>query len=278
MLEEQSQQLGSSVRQPYKPYSIQDKVVLITGASSGIGEACAWRFADAGCKLIILARRADRLEALKRDIQQTYPTVPVHSIILDVRDTEQLVRLPETLPAEFRDVDILVNNAGLALGAYTTDDVDIEDAIQMINTNITSVVALTKVVSASMKKRNSGHIINISSVAAHESYKQGGVYCGTKHAVDALTVAARHDFVDTDIRVTAISPGAVKTEFSVVRYKGDEDKADQVYEGIHPLTAADIADNVLYAATRPPHVQVTEINVLATYQCSAKGLARVLKQ
>lgn len=278
MLEEQSQQPGSSVRQPYKPYSIQDKVVLITGASSGIGEACAWRFADAGCKLIILARRADRLEALKRDIQQTYPTVPVHSIILDVRDTEQLVRLPETLPGEFRDVDILVNNAGLALGAYTTDDVDIEDAIQMINTNITSVVALTKVVSASMKKRNSGHIINISSVAAHESYKQGGVYCGTKHAVDALTVAARHDFVDTDIRVTAISPGAVKTEFSVVRYKGDEDKADQVYEGIHPLTAADIADNVLYAATRPPHVQVTEINVLATYQCSAKGLARVLKQ
>lgn len=278
MLEEQSQQPGSSVRQPYKPYSIQDKVVLITGASSGIGEACAWRFADAGCKLIILARRADRLEALKRDIQQTYPTVSVHSIILDVRDTEQLVRLPETLPAEFRDVDILVNNAGLALGTYTTDDVDIEDAIQMINTNITSVVALTKVVSASMKKRNSGHIINISSVAAHESYKQGGVYCGTKHAVDALTVAARHDFVDTDIRVTAISPGAVKTEFSVVRYKGDEDKADQVYEGIHPLTAADIADNVLYAATRPPHVQVTEINVLATYQCSAKGLARVLKQ
>jgi NADP-dependent 3-hydroxy acid dehydrogenase YdfG len=278
MPEEQSQQPGSSVRQPYKPYSIQDKVVLITGASSGIGEACAWRFADAGCKLIILARRADRLEALKRDIQQTYPTVSVHSIILDVRDTEQLVRLPETLPAEFRDVDILVNNAGLALGTYTTDDVDIEDAIQMINTNITSVVALTKVVSASMKKRNSGHIINISSVAAHESYKQGGVYCGTKHAVDALTVAARHDFVDTDIRVTAISPGAVKTEFSVVRYKGDEDKADQVYEGFHPLTAADIADNVLYAATRPPHVQVTEINVLATYQCSAKGLARVLKQ
>lgn len=268
----------SSIRQPYKPYSIQNKVVLITGASSGIGEACAWRFADAGCKLIILARRLDRLEGLKRDIQQTYPTVAVHTVVLDVRDTEQLVKLPETLPPEFRDIDILLNNAGLALGIYSTDDVDIDDAIQMINTNITSVVALTKVVSASMKKRNSGHIINISSVAAHESYKQGGVYCGTKHAVDALTVAARHDFVDTDIRVTAISPGAVKTEFSVVRFKGDEDKAEQVYEGIHPLTAADIADNVLYAATRPPHVQVTEINVLATYQCSAKGLARVLKQ
>ena len=245
------------------------------GASAGIGEACAWRFADAGCKLVLVARRQDRLESLKKVLMDTY-NVHVHTVVLDVRDIDALMDMVGSLPDGFKHIDILVNNAGLALGLDTTDQVNIQDAMQMIDTNVKAVIALTSAVSKTMKERNSGHIINISSVAAHESYKQGGVYCATKHAVDALTVAARHDFVDTDIRVTAISPGAVKTEFSVVRFKGDEQKADDVYAGINPLTAADIADNVLYAATRPPHVQISEINVLATSQCSAKGLARVL--
>lgn len=259
----------------YKPYSIKGKVALVTGASAGIGEACSWRLADAGCHLILVARRGDRLDQLKEKIVEAFG-VQVHCVVMDVRNTEDLMALPQTLPSEFQDIDILVNNAGLALGMDTTDDVNMDDATIMLETNVKAVVALTSVVSRIMKKRNSGHIINISSVAAHESYKQGGVYCATKHALDALTVAARHDFVDTDIRVTAISPGAVKTEFSVVRFKGDEKRADDVYAGINPLTAADIADNVVYAATRPPHVQISEINVLATYQCSARGLARVL--
>jgi 3-hydroxy acid dehydrogenase / malonic semialdehyde reductase len=259
----------------YRPYSIKGKVALVTGASAGIGEACAWRLAEAGCNIVLLARRADRLEVLKKSLVEAYD-VQVHCVVMDVRDTNALQALPQTLPVAFQNIDILVNNAGLALGMDTTDDVNMEDATIMLDTNVKAVVALTSVVSKGMKERNSGHIINISSVAAHESYKQGGVYCATKHALDALTVAARHDFVDTDIRVTAISPGAVKTEFSVVRFKGDEKRADDVYAGIKPLTAADIADNVVYAATRPPHVQITEINVLATYQCSARGLARVL--
>lgn len=264
-----------SLYESYKPYTIKGKVALVTGASAGIGEACAWRLADAGCRLVLLARRKDRLEQLKKNLTDTFG-VSVHCVVLDVRNTEELMAVPQNLPDGFQNIDILVNNAGLALGMDTTDDVNMEDATTMLETNVKAVVALTSVVSKSMKKRNAGHIINISSVAAHESYKQGGVYCATKHALDALTVAARHDFVDTDIRVTAISPGAVKTEFSVVRFKGDEKKADDVYAGIHPLTAADIADNVVYAATRPAHVQISEINVLATYQCSARGLARVL--
>ena len=259
----------------YRPYSIRDKVVLITGASAGIGEACAWRFADAGSKLVLVARRTQRLAALKSAILAHYPDARIHLVTLDVRKTKALTKLPTSPPPAFADVDILENNAGLALGVDATDEADLSNAQQMLETNVLAVVALTKVVSAGMKKRNSGHIINISSVAAHESYARGGVYCATKHAVDALTTAALHDFVDTDIRVTAISPGAVQTEFSIVRFGGDTKKADDVYAGIDPLTAADIADNVLYAATRPPHVQVTEITTFATYQCSAKGLARV---
>ena len=202
----------------------------------------------------------------------------VHTVVLDVRDLIAIAALPTTLPPEFRDIDILVNNAGLALGVDAADAVNMDDARTMLDTNILSVVACTRAFAPGMRARNKGHVVNMSSVAAHESYAGGGIYCATKHAVDALTVAARHDFVGTNIRVTAISPGAVKTEFSVVRFRGDGDKADAVYDGIDPLTGADVADNVLYAVTRPPHVQISEITVLATYQCSAKGLARVLLQ
>ena len=228
----------------YKPYSIRDKVALVTGASAGIGEAIAWRFADAGAKIVLVARRTERLKSLKQAILAEYPDARIHCVTLDVRKIKALTKMPSSLPAEFRDIDILVNNAGLALGIDATDESNLENAQQMLETNVLAVVALTKVVSQGMKARNSGHIINISSVAAHESYARGGVYCATKHAVDALTTAALHDFVDTDIRVTAISPGAVKTEFSVVRFGGDIKKADDVYAGIDPLTAADIADNV----------------------------------
>lgn len=225
---------------------------------------------------MLLARRAERLAALKAELEHHYPDIKVHVVVLDVCNIEAITALPSNLPSEFAAVDILVNNAGLALGTQTVDEVDLQDARTMIESNVLSVVAFLRAFTPGMRARNAGHIVNMSSIAAHESYAGGSVYAGTKHALDAITVAARHEFVGTDVRVTAISPGAVKTEFSVVRFKGDGAKADAVYEGINPLTAADIADNVLYAVTRPPHVQITEINVLATYQCSAKGLARVL--
>ncbi len=228
----------------YRPYSIAGKVALVTGASAGIGEAIAWRMADAGAKLVLVARRGDRLSALKKAILAEFPEARIHCVTLDVRKIKALTKMVPSLPSEFRDIDILVNNAGLALGVDATDECNLGNAQQMLETNVLAVVALTKVVAQGMKARNGGHIINISSVAAHESYARGGVYCATKHAIDALTTAALHDFVDTDIRVTAISPGAVKTEFSVVRFGGDTQKADDVYAGIDPLTAADIADNV----------------------------------
>ncbi|KAG2444847.1 hypothetical protein HXX76_001588 [Chlamydomonas incerta] len=250
---------------------------MITGASSGFGEAMAWRFAEAGCKLVILARRQDRLESLRDQLIFTYH-VPVHTIILDVRNLAEVDLLPGQLPAEFAEVDILVNNAGLALGTASVSENSIDDAVTMIETNVTSVIAMTKAFVRGMMERNRGHIVNISSIAASESYGGGSVYCATKHALAAFTTAARHDLVGTAIRVTSISPGAAQTEFSLVRFKGDQEAADAVYRGFDPLTAEDIADNVLYACTRPEHVQIADILVLATNQASAKGIARVKEQ
>eukprot|EP00878_Enallax_costatus_P013588 GHUV01014207.1.p1 GENE.GHUV01014207.1~~GHUV01014207.1.p1 ORF type:complete len:254 (+),score=82.01 GHUV01014207.1:1145-1906(+) len=246
-------------------------------ASSGIGEACAWRLAEAGCKLIITARRLDRLEQLKAQLTEKYK-VPVHAVQLDMQDLDAVKALPEQLPEEFKQVDILINNAGLALGVSTVGDHNIEDAKTMIETNFLSVVMLTRELVKGMMERNRGHIVNMSSIAGKEAYSGGGLYCGTKFALDAYTTATRHELVGTNIRVTAVSPGAVKTEFSVVRFKGDQQRADDVYKGIDPLTAADIADNVMYALTRPAHVQMCDMLVLATYQCSAKGLARVKQE
>lgn len=263
---------------PYASYSIAGQVALITGASAGIGEACAWRLAEAGCKLVLIARREARLAALQHAIQHHYPGVAVHTLAMDVQDLEAIAALPQQLPDEFREVDILLPNAGLALGVAPVHELDMEDAQTMVNTNVLSVMAFVRAFTPGMVARNRGHLIFMSSIAAHEAYSGGSAYTATKHAVDAFANSARHDLVATDVRVTSISPGAVKTEFSVVRFKGDEGKADAVYEGIRPLLASDIADNVLYAATRPPHVQVAEILVFATYQSSAKGLARVLNQ
>lgn len=259
----------------YTPASIQGQTAVVTGASAGIGEACALRLAEAGCKLVLLARREERLILLRDEIQAKYK-VPVHIQTLDVRDIDKVLELPSTLPSEFSEVDILVNNAGLALGTASVENNDLDDAFTMIDTNVKAVIAMTKVFVKGMIERNRGHIINIGSVAGKEAYGGGSVYCASKFAVDAFTTAARHDVVGKNIRVTSISPGAVKTEFSIVRFKGDESKADAVYEGMHPLLAADIADNVMYACTRPAHVQIADILVYATYQSSAKTIARVL--
>ncbi|KAL6776286.1 hypothetical protein ACKKBG_A20530 [Auxenochlorella protothecoides x Auxenochlorella symbiontica] len=258
----------------YKSYSVRDQTVLISGASSGIGEACAWRFAEAGCRLILVARRLERLQALKDKLTQEYK-VPIYVESLDVQSINAITSLPDRLPEDFKAVDILVNNAGLALGSNAIHENLLEDVATMVNTNILSVLAFCRTFIPGMVKRNRGHVINMSSIAGHEAYVGGSGYCATKHAVDAMTKAARHDLNGTDIRVTSISPGAVRTEFSVVRTKGDLAAEAAVYAGIDPLRAADIADNVLYAATRPPHVQVADIVVLASYQSSARNLARV---
>lgn len=259
--------------QLYAPLDITGSVALITGASSGFGEACAWRLAEAGCSLILVARRLERLEALKQQLQERYQA-RVHVVMQDMRDLEGVKGLPGSLPPEFQEVDILINNAGLALGVSTVENQDTEDMLQMMETNFFSVVVLTREVVKGMVARNRGHIVNISSIAGQEAYHGGGLYCASKHALNAYTAAARHELVGTDVRVTTISPGACRTEFSVVRFKGDEAKADAVYEGMDPLLAADIADNVMYAVTRPRHVQIADMLVFATYQSSAKSIAR----
>lgn len=203
--------------------------------------------------------------------------VATHIVEMDVRDTDRVTALPSELPDEFKQVDILINNAGLALGTESIDKINIDDAHTMIDTNITQVLVFTRTFSPGMVERNKGHIINISSIAGLEYYSGGAVYCATKFAVEAMTGATRHDLAGTLVRVTSLCPGAVKTEFSIVRFNGDESKADAVYEGIEALTAGDIAEDAAYAATRPQHVQVCQVVTLATFQCSAKGLARVLK-
>lgn len=260
----------------YTPLDIAGQVVLITGASAGIGEACCWRFAEAGCKLVLLSRRQERLDKLKADLLQAFPDMPeVCCVAFDVQEIDKIADLPSTLPPSHQEVDILVNNAGLALGTASADTNNMSEVMQMLNTNVAGVIAFSRAFLPGMKTRGRGHLINIGSIAGHESYQGGSVYCATKHAVDAFTTAARHDLMGTPIRVTAISPGMVNTEFSTVRFGGDKAAADKVYADIEPLVAADIADNVIYSATRPKHVQVADLVVLATNQAAAKSVARV---
>ena len=259
----------------YTPMSVEGQTVLITGATAGIGEATAWRFAEAGARLVLLGRRTERLEALKGALSEAYPSLPeVCCVTFDVQEIAKIGELPTELPESHRCVDILVNNAGLALGVAGVAENDMEHVRQMIDTNVTAVMAFTRAFVPGMRSRGRGHLINIGSIAGHECYSGGSVYCATKHAIDAFTTAARHDLLGTPIRVTAISPGLVNTEFSMIRY-GDKSSADKLYENISPLVAADIADNVMYAATRPKHVQIADMIVLATNQAAAKALARV---
>ena len=270
----------------YKSQSVADCTVLITGATAGIGEAIAWRFAEAGAKLIICGRRTERLEALSAALVAKYPSLTKpHCATLDVQQLDKLQALPSSLPSEFASIDILVNNAGLALGTEPVWSTSIADVQQMIGTNVTALIALTTAVLPGMRARGKGHLINISSIAGHEAYAGGSVYCASKFAVSAYTTAARHDLVETPIRVTQISPAAVNTEFSTVRFGAGSGassssadptaKADAVYANFVPLVAADIADNVLYAATRPPHVTIADMVVYPTNQGGPKLIARV---
>ncbi|PIZ69593.1 MAG: NAD(P)-dependent oxidoreductase [Candidatus Marinimicrobia bacterium CG_4_10_14_0_2_um_filter_48_9] len=249
-------------------YSIENQTVFISGASSGIGAATARQFAASGANLILAARRTERLDQLAAELKSNY-NIQVHSIKMDVSKIDSVKQGIASLPASFKAIDILINNAGLALGVNKAQ-VNIPAEIDVVvDVNVKGVLYLIQEITPGMVTRGRGHIINISSIAGHEAYPGGSVYCATKHAVDAITKSTRMDLVDTPLRVTAISPGLVETEFSLVRFQGDTERASKIYQGYEPLIADDIADAILYAATRPPHVQIADMIIFPTAQASA---------
>jgi 3-hydroxy acid dehydrogenase / malonic semialdehyde reductase len=247
---------------------LKGKCVFITGASSGIGEACARQFAALGAKLLLCARRTERLSELARTIAKEHQ-VAIHYFTCDVRDRVQVTDAFKALPTPWQQVDILVNNAGLALEAQKLQDGDPTDWEQMLDTNVKGLLYVTKAVLPGMLERNSGHIINIGSVAGVEVYPGGAVYCASKFAVRALSDGIKTDVHGSNIRVSEVQPGMVETEFSNVRFKGNAQRADKVYQGFQPLTADDIADTIVYCATRPAHVDVRRLWVMPTAQTSA---------
>lgn len=244
---------------------------MITGATSGIGEACARRFAASGYDLILTGRNTAKLESLKESFAGE---TEVMTLAFDVRDSEAAAAAVGSLQGKWSEVDVLVNNAGLALGLEKEYEGNPEDWWTMIDTNIKGLLTMTRLVVPGMVKRNSGHVINIGSVAGDQAYAGGNVYCATKSAVKTLTDGLRIDLVDTCVRVTNIKPGLVETNFSVTRFHGDKDRADNVYKGIKPLTGDDIADVAVYAANAPQHVQIAEVLVLAPHQANGYTISR----
>lgn len=244
------------------------KTAFVTGATSGFGKAIVKKFAEAGYKVIINGRRADRLQSLAEELTQKY-LAPVHIASFDVRDKDAVFKAVEAFPSEFQYVDVLVNNAGLALGRDYFEDARIEDWETMIDTNVKGLLYVTRAVLPKMVERSSGHIINIGSVAGKEVYEKGNVYCGTKHAVTALSEAMRIDLLKNKIKVTAIHPGAANTEFSAVRFKGNMELAESVYKGYEPLKAEDIADIVLYCVSLPERVVINDLVVTALAQANS---------
>lgn len=249
-----------------------NKIVLITGATSGIGEACAYKFAKAGYKLILTGRNAEKLARLKKEF--TEMGISVLTLTFDVRDREEARNAIESLPERWQDIDVLVNNAGLALGLEPEYEGDYEDWDTMIDTNIKGLLTMTRLVVPGMVERNSGHVINIGSVAGEAAYAGGNVYCATKAAVKTISDGLRIDLAHTAVKVTTVKPGLVETHFSNTRFHGDDERADNVYRGITPLTGDDIADVVLYAAQAPAHVQIAEVLVLATHQANGSIIYR----
>ena len=254
---------------------LKDKIVFITGASSGIGEACAKYFAKAGAKLLLCARRTDVLNTVRDNLIAEY-SCDVHTFCLDVCDAQAVKQAITALPSEWQQIDVLINNAGLAAGLETIQDGSITDWDSMIDTNVKGLLYVTKAVANLMIPRNLGHIINIGSIAGHEFYAKGAVYCATKHAVNVITKALRLDLAGNNIRVSTIDPGAVETNFSNIRFKGDSARAKAVYEGFTPLSADDIADAVLYAASCPAHVNISEIIIMPTAQAGISTISRSL--
>ena len=249
-----------------------NKIVLITGATSGIGLSCARKFAENGDKLILTGRNKIKLEEIRHELSAK--GVQVLTLTFDVRDREKATQCINSLPDEWKAIDVLVNNAGLALGLEPEYEGSWEDWETMIDTNIKGLLTMTRLIVPGMVQRDCGHIINIGSVAGDAAYANGNVYCATKSAVKALSDGLRIDVAHTSVRVTNIKPGLVETNFSVIRFHGDKERADNVYKGIQPLTGEDIAECVAFAVNAPAHVQVAELLVLATHQASGSVIHR----
>lgn len=245
---------------------MKGKIVLITGATSGIGEGCARKFAAMGSKVILNGRNVEKLNSLKDEL--TAQGAEVLMLLFDVRDRQAMSTALDSLTDEWRNIDVLINNAGLVFGMDKEHEGSLDEWDIVVDTNIKGLLAMTRMVVPGMVERGCGHIINIGSIAGDAAYAGGSVYCATKAAVKALSDGLRIDLVDTPLRVTNIKPGMVETNFSVVRFRGDKAKADAVYDGIRPLTGDDIADIVYYAASAPAHVQIAEVLVMPTYQAT----------
>ncbi len=242
------------------------EIVLITGATSGIGEATAELLAENRYRLIIAGRRNDRLDELKNHIGKlTY----VHTLNFDIRHRDEVDKAIDSLPPEWQDVDILVNNAGLAAGLDHFHESDIDDWEQMIDTNLKGLLYISRKITPRMVERGTGHVINIGSIAGREMYEKGNVYSATKHAVEALSRGMKMDMLNDGIRVSTISPGLVDTEFSLVRFKGDGERAKEPYRGMRPLSGRDVAEAILFMITRPPHVNINDLLIMPTAQAAA---------
>lgn len=244
------------------------KTVFITGASSGIGRACAEVLAKEGFNLLLCARRLNRLEALKDELLNMYPNIQIHIFELDVRNAEQVQSQIDGLPQEWRKINVLINNAGLSQGLDSIQDGNIGDWDRMIDTNVKGLLYVSKSAIPLLDIDNGAHIINLGSIAGKEVYPNGNVYCATKHAVDALTKAMRIDLLPKGIKVTSIDPGMVETEFSEVRFHGDKERAKSVYNGVQPLTGIDIAETILFVITRPAHVNINDLLIMPTAQAT----------
>ena len=251
---------------------MERKIALVTGATSGIGEACARKFAEGGYDLIITGRNVDKLKAVELQVRGL--GADVLPLVFDVRDRNAAISAVKSLTGKWAVVGVLINNAGLALGLDKEYEGDMDDWEAMIDTNIKGLLTMTRLIVPGMVARNRGHVINIGSVAGDAAYAGGNVYCATKAAVKAITDGLRIDVAHTAVRVTNVKPGLVETNFSVVRFHGDNERADSVYRGIRPLTGDDIADVALYAANAPEHVQVAEVLVLATHQANGTVICR----
>ena len=252
---------------------MQGKIVLITGSTSGIGEACVFKFASQGANLILNGRNPEKLEKLKNTIQEKYP-VEILTLLFDVRDKLAAKQSIDSLPEKWQAIDVLINNAGLVLGVDKEFEGDLDEWDIVIDTNVKGLLAVTRFVVPLMLKRNKGHVINIGSIAGDAAYPGGSVYCATKAAVKVLTDGLRMDLVDTPLRVTNIKPGFVETNFSITRFHGNKSKADAVYKGLKPLTGEDIAETVYYTASVPEHIQIAEVLIMPTNQATVTVVHR----
>ncbi|WP_375475933.1 SDR family oxidoreductase [uncultured Nostoc sp.] len=248
--------------------SLQNQIILITGASSGIGTACAKIFAGAGAKLILAARRLERLQQLADTLSKDFST-EIHLLQLDVRDRNAVESAIATLPSAWSDIDILINNAGLSRGLDKLHEANFQDWEDMIDTNVKGLLYVSRYVIPGMVSRDRGHVVNLGSIAGHQTYPAGNVYCATKAAVRAISEGLKQDLLGTRVRVTSVDPGMVETEFSEVRFHGNTERANKVYQGVTPLTADDVADVIFFCVTRSPHVNINEVVLMPVDQASA---------